>query len=57
MNNIYIISNKYGIECFSNLSKLIRKYHYLGYYQVYYRLKEKGSLQIKDNLIIKTVVK
>ena len=57
MKTVYIVISKYGVDCYSNLSKLTRDYSNLGYYQLYYKLKHTDTLTIQEYNIIKTQIK
>ena len=55
--NVYIIRGKYGIDCFSNLSKLIKAYPLFTYHPIYDALNKNKELLIGGYHITKTKLK
>jgi len=54
---VYVIRGKYGTDCFSNLSKLIRAYPLFTYHPVYDALKLAKEINIEGYTITKTKMK
>ena len=53
---VYIIIGKYGTDCFSNLSKLIRAYPLFTYHPIYDALHSSNTYIKGDYTIIKTIL-
>lgn len=55
--NIYVVIGKYGVDCFSNLTKLIKAYPVFNYFHLYYNFKRTQEIKIKDYSIWKLTIK
>lgn len=54
---VYIIHGKYGTDCFSNLSRLVKAYPVFTYHPLYDALKLAKEVQSEGYTIIKTEIK
>lgn len=55
--NVYIIIGQYGVDCFSNLSKLIRAYRLFTYHPVYDALNTTGVYEKNNFKILKLKIR
>jgi len=55
--SVYVVNGKYGTDCFSNLSKLIRAYPLFTYHPVYDAIKRDKTYLKGDYIVIKVKIK
>jgi len=53
---VYIIIGKYGSDCFSNLTKLIKAYPLLTYHPIYDALKRDNTHTVGNYTILKLTI-
>ena len=54
---VYVIQGAHGIDCFTNLAKLIRTYNNLTYHPIYNALKNNGEVIKMEYQINKLILK
>ena len=55
--NIYVLIEKNSVECYSNLTKLIKNAPELSYYPIYRALQLNSTTERKGYIVAKTILK